>query len=122
MPADQAATEHKQPAAAQASPQGLAGGTGRGGRRRRPHRGGAGMGGRWRRSGQAAGRGEGGAARDGAGRRLLPAACCQGFGDLEKLGLESEVADFICHVVGLGWRNNVRASLIGPIPYLLKTG
>jgi len=28
MPADQAATEHTQPAAAQASPQGLVGGTG----------------------------------------------------------------------------------------------
>ena len=44
------------------------------------------------------------------------AACCQGFGDLEKLGLESEVADIICHVVGLGWRNNLRASLIGFMP------
>ena len=31
MPADQAATEHTQPAAAQASPQGLAGGTGHAG-------------------------------------------------------------------------------------------
>ena len=110
MPADQAATEHTQPVAAQASPQGLAGGTGH------------------------AGAAQAGAAQVGAGRRPrrrrrrmrrggpAAAACCQGFGDLEKLGLESEVADIICHVVGLGWRNNLRASLIGSIPYLLKTG
>ena len=121
MPADQAATEHTQPAAAQASPQGLAGGTGHAGAAQAQVTQG------WRRQGRPV-------AQVGVGRRPrrrrrrmrrggpAAAACCQGFGDLEKLGLESEVADIICHVVGLGWRNNLRASLIGSIPYLLKTG
>ena len=69
--------------------------------------------------GQAGRRKQGGDDASSSQARGRPAAAASDW-DLGKLGLE-----FICLVVGLGWRSgncNLRALLIELIPYMLKTG